>query len=163
MRGLHPLTRAPCPSPCGRLLSRPPGNKSTDSPGNKSRSAFWRSTGSIFALRIGAVLKPKFDLTSLSKIKKAYVAAFEKDEALDHALDGDDLDLLEASRHLIVHKGGMVDEEFQKRVAKVGIAYPVGDLLPLDGAMVSRMANAAIAAGCRLLAFVDDWLVKNPS
>ena len=112
---------------------------------------------------MGTVLKPKFDLTSLSKIKKAYVAAFEKDKALDEALDGYDLDLLEASRHLIVHRGGLVDEEFQKRVRNVGVAHPVGALLPLDGPMVGRLANAAIAAGCRLLVFVDEWLVKNPS
>lgn len=110
---------------------------------------------------MGTVLKPKFDLTSLSNITRAYNAAFGKYRQLDEVFDSRDLDLLEASRHVIVHRAGIVDEEFRSRTKRMDLDYPLGIQLPLDGKTVSRLANSAIEAGCRLIAFVDDWLVHN--
>src|SRR5882724_5202969 len=54
----------------------------------------------------------------------------------------------------IVHRGGEVDEEFLRRTSQ---NLPIGRPLPVDGAMVSRLANAAVHAGCHLLRVVDNW------
>jgi hypothetical protein len=115
---------------------------------------------------MGTLLKPKFDLTSLPNIKDAYWAIFrEKSKVpkeLEDSFGSADLALLESHRHVIVHRAGIVDDEFRKKTAKLGLDYPEGKTLPLDGAMVSRLTNAAIKSGCELLAFVDKWLVENP-
>jgi hypothetical protein len=112
---------------------------------------------------MGYLLEPKFDPTSLPRIKRAYTAAFGKASELTGLFDAPELGMLEASRHLIVHRAGVVDEEFKKRAAKWGINYAIDVLLPLDGKQVSRLANAAIDAGCKLLSFVDEWMVNNPA
>jgi hypothetical protein len=112
---------------------------------------------------MGHLLKPKFDPTSLPKIKRAYTVAFGNGGDLTRFFDAPELAMLEASRHLIVHRAGVVDEEFEKKAAKWGINHTVGVLLPLDGKQVCRLANAAIDAGCKLLSFVDGWMESNPA
>jgi hypothetical protein len=127
--------------------------------------AVWQLAKHGFDLRdcMGRVLKPKFDLTSLSNIKEAYFAAFQERKQLDEVFSTQDLNLLEASRHVIVHRAGVVDDEFAKRTKAMGIDWPIGALLPLEGKVVSRFANAAVGAGCELLSFVDGWLTANPA
>ena len=108
---------------------------------------------------MGTLLKPKFDFTGVDGIHKAYVAAFEKDAALHNIFQSTDLKLLEAVRHLNVHRSGIVDEEFKNRS---NLNVNIGDILPLDGATVSRLVNASIEAGCNLLCHVDHWLAIHP-
>lgn len=60
--------------------------------------------------RLGTLLKPKFDFTSVDGIAKAYQKAFGEFPALED-LSGE-LNELEHTRNLIVHRGGIVDEKF---------------------------------------------------
>jgi hypothetical protein len=147
-----------------RALKSLPGEDQLDGISGKA-VAVWQLARHGFDLRscMGRLLKPKFDLTSLSNIRKAYSGAFEKSMQLDVLFTTQDLNLLEASRHVIVHRGGIVDEEFASRTKTMGIGYTVGAPLPLDGKMVSRLANAGVDAGCQLLTFVEGWLTANPA
>lgn len=111
--------------------------------------------------RMGFLLRPKFDMTSGKTFDKAFTAIFTKESLLDSLFKDPDLRLLEASRHVIVHNAGIVDEDFIQNTKGLNLAYPNGQPLPLDGNLVSRLLNAAIESGCKLLKFVDDWLMKN--
>jgi len=104
---------------------------------------------------MGTILKPKFDLTSLGNIRKAYDAAFGKSQEVEEVFASNDIRLLEASRHVIVHRAGIADDDFMKTPGSSEIGAAQGQPLPLTGVLVSRMINAGIDAGSKLLAFVD--------
>lgn len=107
---------------------------------------------------MGELLAPKFDFTGISGIRAAYSASFRGEAAIAKALANPTLGQLEATRHLIVHRAGWVDEEFQRR-AKIEGA--LGTRLPMDGKRVSALSNAAVEAGSDLLIAIDSWLIKN--
>jgi hypothetical protein len=110
---------------------------------------------------LGTLLKPKFDLTSLTNIRTAYEAAFGKCKQLDDMFSERDLHLLEASRHVIVHRAGVVDAEFVARTKHFGIKAEEGKLLPLSGTTVSALVDSAIKAGAAVLGFVDARLAND--
>src|SRR5262249_32108698 len=126
-----------------RALKSLPSDDQSDGISGKG-IAVWQLAKYGFDLRgcMGRVLKPKFDLTSLSNIKKAYFSAFEKSKQIDALFTAQDLNLLEASRHVIVHRAGIVDGEFEGRTKAMGISWSVDAALPIDGKFVSRLANA---------------------
>jgi hypothetical protein len=107
---------------------------------------------------LGTILKPKVDLTGLSNVRAAYEAAFGKGRRADDLFADEELHRLEASRHVIVHRAGVVGTEFINRTKRTDINAREGQPLPLDGQMVSRLVNAGIRAGCKLLEFVEDKL-----
>jgi hypothetical protein len=109
---------------------------------------------------LGTLLSSKFDFTGVSGIREAYFAAFERSETLKTIFVNAELDRLEAIRHLVVHRAGIIDAEFKRRV-QTNVAE--GELLALDGQAVSTLSNTAIHAGCDLLEFVDKWLLSNPA
>jgi hypothetical protein len=109
--------------------------------------------------KLGTLLAPKFDFTSVQGIRTAYETSFGGDLAVNELLSVGKLSHLEATRHLLVHRAGLVDDEYVRRT---GDSVSVGTLLVLTGAQVSELANSAVAAGVKLLQCVDSWLVDNP-
>ncbi len=109
--------------------------------------------------KLGSILRSKFAFTSVTAIRKAYSSAFGKPAGLETALARPELSVIEATRHLIVHRGGLVDEEYKHRTKST---LPVGTPLPLTGSTISCWTNAVIDSGCELLVFLDDWLLRNP-
>ena len=59
---------------------------------------------------LGTVLKSKFDFTGVSGIQKAYKIFVPNDEFIQKVLAQPELGELEATRHVIVHRAGRVDE-----------------------------------------------------
>jgi hypothetical protein len=108
---------------------------------------------------LGTILQPKFDFTGVSGIKKAYKAVFSESESLLDALDELRLNELEATRHLIVHRAGIVDEEYSNRISG---ALPVGAPLELDEKKVREFVELASLAGGAILVSVDRWLCELP-
>src|SRR5262249_34023252 len=86
---------------------------------------------------------------------------FQRKPFFDTLFGEEDLDLLEASRHVIVHRAGIIDAEFTKRRENKSTTFPEGCSIPLDGRLVSRMVNAGISAGCKLLRLLDDELTPS--
>lgn len=109
--------------------------------------------------KLGTLLAPKFDFTGVAGIRGAYGAAFGVRPEFSEPLSDPILATLEATRHLIVHRAGLVDEEYRRRT---GDTTRTGQLLQLNGTRVSQLCNAAVASGCKLLLAVDTWLVQNP-
>ena len=104
---------------------------------------------------LGDVLCTKFDFTGVSGIKEAYSGAFGRRKRFDEFFDNESLKLLEATRHLIVHRSGIVDEEFNRRTHS---SSPVGAVLDLTATQVGLWTQATLVAGRQLLEFIEDLL-----
>jgi hypothetical protein len=66
-------------------------------------------------------------------------------------------------RHLVAHRGGLVDEKFKQELS----AYPalsgvmVGSYLPVDGPLVCSLVDALARTSTDLILFVDAWIKAN--
>jgi hypothetical protein len=107
---------------------------------------------------LGTVLQPKFNLSTLENIERAYLVAFAPASELQPIFGSRDLKRLEASRHNIVHRAGIVDDRFLRRAKALNVECTLNAELQLDHELVATLVNAGIAAGCDLLQFVDDRL-----
>lgn len=107
---------------------------------------------------MGELLAPKFDFTGISGIRAAFAASFRDEPPIAKALANPTLSQLETTRHLIVHRAGWIDEEYQRRA---GVQGAMGTRLLLDGRKVTSLTNAAVDAGSALLVAVDAWMTKN--
>jgi hypothetical protein len=118
----------------------------------------WLAAKYNFDLRqhIGDILKLRIDFSDVNEIRKAYVAAFGESACLRNGLEDKNLLVLEATRHLVVHRGAIVDEKYSKIT---GQSFPVHEPLPLEPAFVSAILHAAIVGGSSIVTFLDEWLV----
>ncbi len=105
--------------------------------------------------RMGTLLAPKFDFTGVSGTRTAFFYAFGKTPALEAILSDQDLANLEATRHMLVHRAGIIDEEYRRRTSS---NEALGETFQPDADAFSELFNAAITAGCGLLGFTDSWL-----
>jgi hypothetical protein len=102
---------------------------------------------------LGDILHKKYDFTGVSGIKKAYSEIF-KNQKLDFSfLDDEYLNQLEISRHLIVHKGGVIDEDYLKRTTfKREIK---GKVIDYSARRTEKIINSAVEAGIKIFEIVD--------
>lgn len=109
---------------------------------------------------MGTILKQTFELTSLKGIKKAFRALL-KDRAnpTDVLFDQPELLTLSACRHLLVHRAGLIDEEFLKQSKT--IMGNINDQLTVGPDDVPPLINSAINAGASLLVYMDSWIQTN--
>jgi hypothetical protein len=105
--------------------------------------------------KLGDLLVEKYGFTSISGIRSAYSVIFEDRELLKGLFSDRKVVALEQARHLIVHRAGIVDQEY-KRKTKCRTA--VGKELPLNGKWVSLHTNAAIGLVTEVLSKVDEQL-----
>ncbi len=107
---------------------------------------------------LGTLLSKRFDFTSLSGIKRAYKSAFPE-IGLD-IFDNPELRLLQAYRHVIVHRAGTADRSFidTARLQNIVLGQPV----PLEERSAENMINAAAGCGTQLISRLDDWLNRHP-
>ncbi|MGA3317055.1 MAG: hypothetical protein ABSC64_11535 [Candidatus Korobacteraceae bacterium] len=119
----------------------------------------WLAAKYNFDLRqhIGDILKLRIDFSDVNEIRKGYVAAFGEKACLQDALEDKNLLILEATRHLVVHRGAIVDEKYNK---VTGQSFPLHQPLPLEPAFVSAILHVAIVAGSSIVTFLDEWLVN---
>jgi hypothetical protein len=103
---------------------------------------------------LGTVLKTKFDFTGVSGIRKAYKVFVPNNDLIERVFADPRLGTLEATRNLIVHKAGKVDEEYKKRVES---DLQIGSVLTFTENEAVNFMTAAKFAGIGLLAFVNDW------
>jgi hypothetical protein len=101
--------------------------------------------------KLGTILRPKFDFTSVEGVQSAYKKAFGTCGELEKYSSLKDL---EQVRHLIVHRGGIADDQFMK-VAKVK-GKPGRPLFLTMEKVTSYMVGVTL--GCvALLKVVDEW------
>jgi hypothetical protein len=102
--------------------------------------------------KIGTILAEKYDFTGVEGMRQAYSAAFGKQATIEAAFSSDRLSELEAVRHLVAHRAGVVDEEFLRRTKR---GDSIGQPVALGGTILPDLVNAAIACTTSLLRFVD--------
>jgi hypothetical protein len=107
---------------------------------------------------MGTILKSKYTFRKIASTRYAYEAAFGASQVFSKAFDLPDLKLLEATRHLIVHRGGQVDQKFN---VDSGLNLPLGSNIALDADTVTRYLDATMVSGIILAGFVDGHLKKN--
>lgn len=117
---------------------------------------------------MGTLLKGKFTFTVLVDIKKAYSAAFRDDgESIQQHLASDSLRGLSAVRNVLVHRGGILDENFMKGSSKIAEldeirSYGVGGSLFLDGITLKNLIDPALKSSVDVIKSVDEWLIAHP-
>ena len=114
-----------------------------------------RSMGTVF------LENNRVSFQSLGALKLAYADIFKgaSDSAFEpwHAIY-----LAERIRHVIAHRGGLVDRKFQREMqhyphySDVSLDQPV----PLSGANVAAHVQACVVCGKQVFRFVDDWAVQ---
>lgn len=98
--------------------------------------------------RLGTVMRDGCDFTSLGGIQKAYAVVFPKSQSISDALGKIELVQLEASRHLIVHRSGIVDDEFLR---KTNLKLKKGHELPVTDKQVLDYCNLTVEVALALL------------
>ena len=147
-----------------KLLAQSTFAKLTDDVATEGLSAKHVSVGLLarhgFDIRdkLGLLLSEKFDFTGVAGIRTAYTSAFGKGSGLDTIFSEQNLATLEATRHLIVHRAGFLDEDYKRRTKD---SIPFGQQLHIDGARVCELVNSSITICCKMIRQVDDWLDKN--
>lgn len=137
--------------------------------GNQSKAFTYDhfvGSGYDFRRTMGSLLfaEKKVDFQSLKTIRAAYSVAFAgKLEPIFEA-SSTDLFRLETIRNLFVHKGGLVDKKFIKRMGnEPDMQGSEGRSLVVHGEYVAAKANAIALCSSKLIQGVDKWLLDHPA
>jgi len=103
--------------------------------------------------QLGSALSCKFDFTSVSGIRVAYMRAFPKSSSIRDALDNKEILELEAARNVIVHNAGVIDEEYCEKT-NTNIAE-VGKNLELNSRKVCEYGNSTADMGLNIMIAVS--------
>ena len=101
---------------------------------------------------LGTVLAEKYDFTGVSGIVAAFRAILGPDPLLDAINANSTLHHLEATRHLVAHRAGIVDDEYRRRTHS---PLAVGEKLLVTGTRCAEFANAAATAAQSLLSLIE--------
>jgi hypothetical protein len=107
--------------------------------------------------RLGEILSSKYDFTSCSGIKKAFIDLDRTKKEFFNFLNDDNLVQLEILRNLIVHKAGVVDEVYLKRTSIPNLT--IGQKVAIDIKGYSNFENSTIHSLIKLLQISEE--VKN--
>jgi hypothetical protein len=135
-----------------------------DTSGKQIKLEFLQFYGWNLVNRMGTVLRNKFDFARLDGIREAYASAFaENNTDIDNALKDDAVDILSTLRNAIVHRGGVADKEYlQRRKYLPGLPEAAdGQVIPLDGKLVSHAIGETIFCCVTLIGVVDSWIASN--
>ena len=117
---------------------------------------------------MGTILRNRFNFTVLLSAKEAYTLAFRDDgKDIQEAISSDSLRGLAAVRHLLVHKGGVVDETFLKDSSGVSSldemrSLGAGKQIFMDGVTFKKIVEPALLSAINLIKAVDAWLLAHP-
>lgn len=103
--------------------------------------------------KLGIVLSNKFDFTSCSGIKKAYMSLCRSKKSTFDILDDKNLLFLECLRNLIVHNAGIIDDSFLKKWPE--FKNKAGKKILINNLVYSRLEKAAIVSMTKLFEFGD--------
>ena len=80
---------------------------------------------------------------------------------IQHMLSSQEWGVSMAVRHLIAHRGGLVDAKFKSDVKDFPeyFAIEIGNMVPLTGPIVGKHLNACVVFGVSLFNAVNEWSV----
>jgi len=105
---------------------------------------------------LGTALSSKFDFTCLNGIKEAYTSAFPKSANIRDALQNKGIIALEATRHVVVHNAGVIDEDYCNKTNTN--KSQIGERLQLDTRKLADYANSSIDVVLCLMTSVSSIL-----
>jgi len=107
--------------------------------------------------KMGTVLKHKFKFTSVEQIDFAFTACFEtrRTSKKQRTAENKNLFGVEQARHLILHKGGVVDERYQRKVSPDLV---IGHRLVLSIPELNEAMEEVFNSGCDLILKTEHWL-----
>jgi hypothetical protein len=105
----------------------------------------------------------RFEFTRLSSAREAYMKAFsEKSSKVDAAITSTSFDALSAVRNVLLHKAGVVDDQYVQQQKYLAIPKAAkGERVKLDGQNISDLIKPAISSSKSLMIAVDDWITDN--
>jgi hypothetical protein len=106
------------------------------------------SFGYDLSSNLGTYLISKGDLKNVPAIRSVYGALFPDANDLRAALCDRRLWDLNHQRHLIVHRGGVVDQAY---LEVTGAGLSIGDILTVSPAIIETMLDAALRMGTELI------------
>jgi hypothetical protein len=115
--------------------------------------------------RMGSLVRSKWIFTRRREALDAYVKAFGKTERqrFETIFESDGLKWLAATRHCLVHRGGIADPDFRKQVTGHRVLAAIKERFPivLSGDLVREFVEDVVRQGTALITFVDEWLTNN--
>lgn len=106
------------------------------------------SYGYDLSSNLGTYLISKGDLKNVPAVRSVYGALFPNSDDLRRALSDRRLWDLSHRRHLIVHKGGVVDQAY---LEATGASLALGDVITVSPDEVESMLEAALVMGTELI------------
>jgi hypothetical protein len=113
---------------------------------------------------MGTLLKEKHSFDRLEDIRFNYSEAFFEDrQQIDTILADKSIDTLSVTRHLMVHRGGIVDQKYLDRTKNLPNAprAPIGQPVQLDGEIILNLSGPVMKLGLDLIIAVDNWLASH--
>lgn len=111
---------------------------------------------------MGSILRDRFSFERLDGIREAYGSAFPKFDKIDDPLTDNALDALATVRNVIVHRAGIADQEYCRRIERLKIPkVDIGAALLLDGEVVEQLVGNTLDRAIDLFSGVDEWLSAN--
>ena len=107
--------------------------------------------------RVGTLLRGKYDFTSVSGINRAFGVIFRDRPPVPRLVNTDELRQAELLRHVIVHRAGIVDEEYRKATET---PCPLGQRVELTSAQIAASTKLIISEGCSLIRSVETALAE---
>jgi len=99
--------------------------------------------------KLGTALLNKFDFTSPNGIKEAYSLAFSRSQNIKEALNNVIITELEATRSVIVHNAGVIDEEYCKKTNTD--KAQINNKLNINSRRVCEFVDCALNVGLRTM------------
>ena len=117
--------------------------------------------------KLGTILKNKKPVSfrTLEKIQETYDLAFSENGVdISKILHADDLRYAAAVRNLIIHRRGIVDDDFHKQTGGIKDVPMIdeGKPFPVTGALCARLADACRHAAIKLSLVVHAWIDGHP-
>lgn len=118
--------------------------------------------------KMGTILKDKkkeVSFRALTDIQSAYELAFTKQGTpILEVLKRPRLRQASAVRNLLIHKRGIVDQEFLKQTAGIADlpAVACGEKFPLNGRISAQLVDACRHSAIALVLAVHSWIIGHP-
>jgi len=108
----------------------------------------------------------RYTFRRLEALYKSFERAFCDDAGINAVVSSREIKALAVLRHLLIHKGGVVDKVFldqclEKPVVQDFSMFGLGREVTINGEMVRSLVDPVIKRGYELIQRTDNWMIKH--
>ncbi len=107
---------------------------------------------------LGDILVSKFDFSGNSGIFKAFSKLLIKNKINSNFLVNNNLSELEIARHVIVHRAGIIDEEYINRTKRINVK--IGERLEYSTTVGKRLSQSSVNSVIKLINIIGKLPLK---